>query len=122
MYKPEVSSPPSISLRNITGGISGVKWLGAMEGKRKLPYGAFELQIQETARFNRKLHRELLKYLFTVSVDDELYGLFLRKTSSLEVKKLIFGDFRRRGLMLNHASRISHSDIGEGIGLAVASN
>ena len=73
-------------------------------------------------RFHREFHRQLLQHFLAEAVDDQRHRLFRAKAARLAIEKLVFGDFRRGGFVLDLGAGIAAFDIGHGMGAAFAAH
>src|SRR6185436_19295003 len=88
----------------------------------RLSHRAFQLQSQQARRFHCKLHRELQEHIFTKTVDDERYGVFLRDATLHQIEQLLFADFRSRCFMLDLRGIVHYFDIRKSVRATVTAN
>ena len=59
----------------------------------KLTHSAFQPDLQQFLCFDGELHREFVKYVFGVTVDDESDGILGRDAALVAVEQLVFVNF-----------------------------
>src|SRR5262249_27242014 len=67
---------------------------------------AFKADRNQFLRLDREFHRQLLQHVLDEAVDHQRHRLLGREPALAAVEQHVFGDFRRRRLVLEHGRRI----------------
>src|SRR3954453_1805780 len=88
-------------------------------GYNRSAHAALQADRDQLLRLHGEFHGELLQHILDETVDDKRHRVFRREAALPAVEKCVLGDFRGRGLVLEHRRGVLRLDIGNGMGAAL---